>query len=100
MSSVITQRYRQKPYGDTYTIEYRRQSDGHYDIFATEHPQNPFDESVVKCHLYSSGEVCVAAGKEPRTLDRAKAIAFTWMDGYSAYCRTGNFPTGSKRVNV
>lgn len=100
MSNVITQRYRQKPYGDLYTIEFRRQSDGHYDIYATEHPANPYDSAVTKCHLYSSGRVCVAAGKEPRTLDRAKAIAFTWMDGYSVYCRTGVFPTGAKRVNV
>lgn len=100
MSSTVRKRFRQTPHGDMYTLEFRRQSDGHWDIHAIESPHNPQDTSVSICHLYSSGEVCVMAGKEPRTLDRALAIAFFWMDGYSAYIRTGKFPTAAKKVNV
>jgi len=100
MSSTVRKRYRQTPHGDLYTLEFRPQTDGHWDIYALESPHNPYDTSVVKCHLYERGEVCVAAGKEPRTLDRAVAIAFIWMDGYSVYVPEGRFPTGAKRVNV
>ena len=98
--STIAKRYRETRSKDLYTIEFRLQPGGHYDIHCTEHPTNRYDPSVSNCHLYSSGKVCVAGGKEPRTLDRAMAIAFIWMEGYSQYCRSGVFPTGAKRVNV
>ena len=100
MSSIVRKRFRQTPSGDHYTLEFRPQSDGHFDIYALESPSNPQSQAVTACHLYVSGEVCVAAGKEPRTLDRALAIAFVWMDGYSVFVRTGKFPTGVKKVNV
>ena len=100
MSSIVRKRFRQTPSGDQYTLEFRPQPDGHWDIHAIESPFNPQSQAVSVCHLYDSGEVCVAAGKEPRTLDRALAIAFFWMDGYSVYIRTGKFPTGAKKVNV
>lgn len=100
MTSIVRKRFRQTPHGDTYTLEFRPQPDGHFDIFAIESPRNPRDSSVSICHLYPSGEVCVASGREPRTLDRALAIAFVWMDGYSTYIRTGQFPMGAKKVNV
>ncbi len=100
MSSTVRKRYRQTPHGDMYTLEFRQQSDGHFDIYAIESPPNPQNTSVSICHLCASGKVCVAAGKEPRTLDRALAIAFIWIDGYSAYIRTGVFPMGAKKVNV
>lgn len=92
-------RYRQTPYGDIYTIEFRN-AGSYYTIWCSEHPDNPYDDDVSKCHLYSSGQVCVTAGKEPRTLDKAKAIAAAWIDGYSEYVRTGVFPTGTRRYNV
>ena len=97
---MTTKRYRETTTSDRYTIEYRKQSNGTYKIFCTEHPYNSQSTSVHKCHLYSSGEVCVAAGREPRTLDRAKAIAMIWLQGYSQYVRTGKFSEGKRRVNV
>ncbi len=98
--STITKNYRQQPYGDHYTIVFRPQPNGTFKIYCPEHPDNPHSTDVTKCHLYSSGEICVAAGKEPRTLDRAKAIAMFWIDGYSRYIRTGVFPNGNAKVNV
>ena len=97
---MTTKRYRETTTGDRYTIEYRKQSNGTYKIFCSEHPYNRHDTSVHQCHLYSSDEVCVAPGKEPRTLDRAKAIATIWIQGYSQYIRTGKFPATGGRVNV
>jgi hypothetical protein len=96
---AITKRYRETG-GDIFEIRYEQQPDGTWKMFADEHPDNSFDTSVVKCHLYGSGQICVASGKEPRSFDRARAIAIAWMDGYSQYVRTGSFPTGRKRVNV
>lgn len=96
----ITKRYRETNTGDEYTIRYESQPDGTWKCFADAHPDNDYDPAVRLCHLYSSDEICVFAGKEPRTFDRAQAIAFVWMEGYSQYVRTGVFPKGKKRVHV
>lgn len=98
--SVVTKTYRQTTYGDRYTIEYRRESNGTYTIWCFDHPYNNYDSGVTKCHLYSSGQICVSSGNEPRTLDRAKAIATFWMDGYSRYIRSGEFYNGKVKINV
>lgn len=98
--SVITKRYRQTTYGDIYTIEYHPQSDRTIKMFCFDHPDNPFSADVTKCHLYPSGAICVSEGNEPRTMDRATAIATFWMDGYSKYIRSGEFPNGAAKVNV
>lgn len=84
---------------DDYAIEFVA-SEGKFKLFAREHPADPYGKPVNDCHLYSSGEICVAAGHEPVTLDRAKAIAVHWMEGWSQYVRTGEFPKGSRRVTV
>ncbi|WP_339734832.1 hypothetical protein [uncultured Gimesia sp.] len=87
---------------DDYTIKYEEKGwlSPTYKITCTRHPHNPRSNSVNDCHLYSSGEVCVAAGKEPKSLDKAKAIGMAFCEGYSQYVRTGKFPNGRKRVNV
>ena len=85
---------------DRYTIEYRPQSGGTIKLFALGHPPDPYGSGVATNHLYSTGEICVSAGHEPRSLDQAKAIAMVWCEGWSAYVRTGKFPSGSKRINV
>ncbi len=95
----------------TATTQYRTRSGDHYTIryvgtgsrirlYALRRPRPRFVGTVAQSHLFPSGEICVAAGQEPRTLERAKAIAVVWMEGYSAYCRTGQFPGGVRRVNV
>ena len=85
---------------DNYQIDYRPQSDGTIKMFAPTHPTDPHGGSVHENHLYPTGEVCVAKGHEPRTMDRAKAIAVHWMEGHSEYVRTGEFPNGARRVKV
>ncbi len=97
--TVVTKRYRVRG-SDTYTIHFERQAGGTYRIRCTEHPTNRYSSDATKCHLYNSGNVCVTAGKEPRSLDRAVAVAQVWMNGYSSYVRTGKFPNGKSRVNV
>ncbi len=85
---------------DDYTIEYRPQSNGTYKIVATQCPDNIHGQGPTTHHRYDSGEICVASGREPRTLDRAKAIAMAWIDGYTEYLKTGHFPNGKRRINV
>lgn len=98
--STLTKRYRQTPYGDLYTIEYRQQPDGTFKLFCTDHPNNPFSADVHSCHLYSSGEICVSSSYRVDTLDKAKAVAAAFIDAYSTYVRTGQAPNGPKRVHV
>lgn len=85
---------------DNYTLTYKKGWDGKYTIHCSRHPRNPQSTHVNDCHLYADGRVCVARGKEPRTLDKAKAIGMAFAEGYSSYVRTGRFPNGRKRVNV
>ncbi len=83
-----------------FTIDFRLQSNGTYKLFALEHPDNPYGGSVQDHHLYSSGEICITAGFEAKTLDRARAMAMLWCEGWSQYIQTGSFPTGRRQVNV
>jgi hypothetical protein len=94
---------RQATYADAYTIWYRREDDGTYTLWAHNWPNDPFhnvDESHLGGSTPAGAEVCIAPGKEPRSLERAEAIAHTWMLGYSEYVRTGKFPKGTRRVSV
>lgn len=96
----ITNEYRETSTGDMYIIRF--EDDGEtWRAYANEHPDNPYDANVTKCHLYSSGEICVDRHKfNPETLDSIKAIAYLWMECYSHYVRTGTFPKTGGRVNV
>ena len=85
---------------DQYQIDFRPQPNGTIKLFALEHPADSHGAAVSENHLYSTGEVCVAAGHEPRSMDRAKAVAVHWMEGFSEYVRTGEFPKGGRRVSV
>ncbi len=98
--STLTLRYRQTTYGDLYTIEYRPQSDGTYKLFCREHPYNPHSTVVNDCHLYSNHEICVSSSYRADSLEKAKAVATAFMDGYSQYVRTGAFPNGRKKIHV
>lgn len=85
---------------DNYQIEYRQQSDGTIKLYARSFPPDPFEGDSHAHHILPDGSICVSSGNEPRTLDRAKAIAVHWMEGYSQYIRTGTFPNESRRVRV
>lgn len=86
---------------DTYSFEFtRRWWSGKVDIKCTRRPHNPRSKCVTDCHVYADGTVCVARGKEPRTLDKAIAIAQHFAQGYSQFIRTGTFPNGARRVST
>lgn len=85
---------------DDFRIDFRSQPEGTIKMFPLEYPVDPTGASLVSKHLLSSGEICVSSGNEPRTLDRAKAIAVLWMEGYSKFIRTGTFPNAGGRVTV
>jgi hypothetical protein len=84
---------------DRYGIDVRV-ANGHYTLHAVTHPPNTRGGTVNDHHLCSDGKICVVAGQEPRTIDRAKAIAMSWCDGWSKYQRGKPFPNGSKAVSV
>lgn len=85
---------------DLYQMDYRPHDEGFLKMYCLLHPHDPHKKGSPEHHMYDSGEICVAKGKEPRTLDRAKAIATLWMEGFSKYVRTGSFPQGGGRVKV
>lgn len=92
--------YREGQTGDLYVLRYDPGRTS-WRIFAELHPENPFDEAVTKCHLFPSGELCVDRSRfNPNTLEKAKAVAYFWMEAYSQYVRTGVFPATGGVVNV
>jgi hypothetical protein len=103
MASIVKrQRYanRQSGYTDHYTIAYHREDDGTYSIHAEDRPDDPFRDRD-ECHIDLNGtKVCVREGREPRSIERAEAIAHAWMLKYSVYIRTGKCPKGAARVDV
>lgn len=96
----ITIEYREGGTGDLYILRYEDKGST-WRIFVEAHPENPFDSSVLKCHLYPGGEVCVDRTKfNPSTFEDAKAVAYFWMANYSQYVRFGKFPATGGLVNV
>lgn len=96
---MTTKRYRNG--SDRYTIEFRWISKaGYYELYCLEHPYNPHSTDVNDCHLWPSNKICVSAGKEPKTFDRAVAVAHYWIHYYSKYVRTGSKEQPKHRVNV
>jgi len=84
---------------DRYSIDIRPSGKA-LKLFALSYPPNSRGGGVTDHHLYASGEICVAYGYEPRTIERAKAIAMSWCDGWSKYVRGYPYPNGAKRINV
>jgi hypothetical protein len=85
---------------DRYQMDIYRDSSGRYDIYCPVHPPNTRGGDSATTHLYESGKVCIAAGAEARTFDRAVAQAAAFCEGYSHYQRTGAFPNGAKKVRT
>jgi len=85
-----------------FRIEIRDQGNGTYKLYCLQHPSIPagYSRNVNDCHLYNNKEICITAGKEPRTFDKAVAIAQFFCHGFSTYVDTGRFPNKSAKVNV
>jgi hypothetical protein len=72
---------------DNYTLEYRHcVTTGLYNVFALAHPSDPHGRSIEECGLTRDGQIWMIA--EPRSLEHAEAVAFDWMESYSAYIRS------------
>lgn len=99
--------FRDLEHSEFYTIEFvwkprwhsRLTGAGHFEMLVLTKPECHFQEGLA-AHLHPGDRICVLKGYEPKTLERAKAIAMHWLRGYSIYCRTGNFPNGAAKINV
>lgn len=87
---------------DRYSIQFVTQSNRTIKMFVLQRPTDPHGGGVLQNHVYSDGSICVAAGNEPRSLERAQAVVRMWMTGYSAYIRDpqGRFANDACRVDV
>ena len=92
--------YQDHEHKHRYQIEYAWNGT-YYVMYVLERPPCPRpDEHPNNYHLLAGDQICVTQGREPRTLDRAQAIAYVWMRGYSEFLATGRFPNPAHRVNV
>ena len=74
---------------------------GRFNIMVLHCPVNKRNTSEGVCHVNpETGKICIAAGREPKTLDRAVALAWHWASGYVVYQRTGLFPNGAAKRDV
>lgn len=63
---------------------------GYINIYAIHHPgYNGQDSSAHKTHLFADGRVCIAAGREPRSIPAALELAKTWAEYFLEYRQTG-----------
>ena len=99
-SSIRHYKNKQSEHVDLFTIEYRQKDDGTYTLWCIAHPRDPYGKDASVHHLYRSGEICVTHGREPRSMEHAEAIAFSWMLGWSEYVRTGTFPNRGRSMRV
>jgi hypothetical protein len=83
-----------------FVVDFKPQSDGSIKIFSPICPPDPYGKGATTHHRYSSGKICVAAGKEPRTYEKAEAIAQYWVERYSGYVTTGTFADTGAKVHV
>ncbi len=103
MAKKTTLSYRM-PNGATYKVQYRRYREGligpsYYRMKILDHPPCTYPLGVYS-HLLDADFICVLVGREPRTIERAKAIACHWMNGFEVYRQSGEFPNGKLRVDV
>lgn len=92
------------PNGSIYKIQYRETKDGYfgpafYRMKVIQHPPCSY-QTGVSAHLLEANFICVAEGREPDTIERAKAVALHWMTGFESYRRHGVFPNGQSRFDV
>lgn len=83
-----------------FVIDLKTQPDGTIKIYAPIAPPDPHGKGVTSHHRYPDGEVCVAKGKEPCTVDKALAIAKYWAEGYAGYLTSGTFRDTGGTVHV
>ena len=66
------------------------QEGAHVAIYCHEHPPlGDRDSHPSKTHLFHSGKLCFAAGREPTNHWRAEALAKQWAEYFLEYRRTG-----------
>ena len=93
--------YRDTVFGHTYAIRYvYSEKEGYHLAYCLAGPASPFPRDVNRDHLFWDGRICVTAGMEPKTRNKAKAIAMIWIRGWSIYVRTGSFPNEGHSVDV
>lgn len=83
-----------------FVIDLEPQDNGTLKVYAPIAPPDPHGRGVATHHRYPDGEICVAAGKEPRTVDQALAIAKYWAERYAGYVATGTFADTGAEVPV
>lgn len=60
------------------------------DVYCNKHPSlGGRSSNAHKTHLYSSGKVCFASGREPRSISEAHRRAQQWAEYFLEYIRTG-----------
>lgn len=72
---------------DGYAFRFEKENNGTITIRCLDHPDNPNSSDPRQTHLYESGKVCVAEGREPRSMEMAEAIAHAFMQHYSNHIR-------------
>ena len=89
MPSSIKKTYCSRNGRHLFVFEFKNQ--GRYiNIVCTRYPSlRGRAPSVVKTHIYPSGNLCFVSGREPRTLRRAEKLAAQWAEYILGYIRTG-----------
>jgi hypothetical protein len=98
LSTIVGDAYYTR--GHVFHFRHILQPDGTYQAYCYDCPLNRRSSSPPDCHIYRDGRISINEQARPRTLDRSKAIARYWAEGYVDYQRTGVFPNGKRQIEV
>ncbi|MEZ6055493.1 MAG: hypothetical protein R3C01_02190 [Planctomycetaceae bacterium] len=76
-----------------FVIDAVLQRNGTYHIYARLYPPDIHQRGAHHNHLLAGNQICVAAGREPRSAEAAVKIGRCWAEGWSKYITTGTFPS-------
>ena len=89
MSTRLIRFYRSKEGLSDFVFEFVDRGT-HLDVYCRSRPSlNGQDSDVHKTHIFSDDRLCFASGKEPRTQQRAEALAAQWAEYFLTYRQTG-----------
>ena len=94
---TVVKTFRSILHGDLYRLRFQ-ESGTAWTVFVEKCPVNPIGGTAHDTHILADNQLCLT--EVPLSLERAVALAYTWIHYYSNYIRTGSTTQVRIRANV
>ncbi len=96
-SNSETRKMRHTRTGFEFTLRFEKETDG-IKVYVENCPRTSFSNASSMTHIMPDKKLCFT--EVPQTMDRAIALAVTWIEYYATYCQTGQTQQIPKKINV